>query len=340
MFGGRNCTGVLAPPYLSFFTASASLVLFFVTVAGNSLVCLAVVIDPNRQLRKPFNFLVVNLAAADLVVGLILVPISVVIHLKEGLTDGPLGKGIPTIHMAYFISCTASVLSLAALSIDRYIAVAKPFYYRTQYTVRNAITASVMIWTVSISLPFVYFKVGYIAYAFVFVNTAVVLTFAIVAVSYARIYRRVKRQLLVSARLQQHAQENLRVQTQKSEARMTKVFMLVLAAYLMCYMPSCVMIYVMNFCLSCSCYSIHWLRDMQFVLVLLNSCLNPFLYAWRLSTFRDAFAALMRLPSARTRTNSATTRTPATAGSTVSLNKLNAQACVPKIDCARSTAII
>ena len=292
--GGTNCTGVSAPAYLSFLTASVSLVLFLVTVPGNLLVCLAVYKDPRHDLRTPFNLFVVNLAFADLVVGLLVEPTSIVIHLQEGLTDGPLA-GIVVIHLAYFISCTASVLSLAALTVDRYIAVTCPFFYRTRLNSARAGGASLVIWVLSAALSCIYFQVGYIKYAFVFANTAAILTLVILLVSYLRIYRRVHSQFSKSEQLHPgHDQLTRRTRAAQKEARVTKAFLLVLTAYLLCYAPSCAMIYVMNLCTSCSCYTVHWLRDMQFLFVLLNSSLNPFLYSWRLPNFRNAFTIIMR----------------------------------------------
>ena len=305
VFGGRNCTGFPVPAYLSFLTASVSFVLFLLTSAGNLLVCLAVYRDPNRELRTPFNFFVVNLAFADLLVGLVLEPISVAIHLKEGLTDGPLGNGIPTIHMSYFISCTASVLSLAALTIDRYIAITCPFYYRANASAKKVAVTSLVIWIVSTAMAFVYLTVGYVCYSFVFVNTAVILTLLVLLSSYANIFRALRRHFHVSIGLQAGMNEARAARAarrvEEHEARIIKTFFLVLVMYLLCYTPSCVMIYVLNLCTTCSCYSICWLRDMEFVFVLLNSCLNPFLYAWRLPNFRKAFAMITRLVPRKTR---------------------------------------
>ena len=294
VLGGPDCTGVLAPAYLSFATSGISFIFFLLTSAGNLLVCLAVYKDPSKELRTPFNVLVVNLAFADLLVGLVLEPISVAIHLKEGLIDGPLGDGIPTIHMSYFISCTASVLSLAAISVDRYIAISYPFFYRAKMSATKVAIAPIIIWIISASLPFIYFKIGYISYAFVFANTAVILTFVILVFSYAHNFRKIRKQLEVSTRLQGN-RLSARRKADATEARITHVFLVVLVAYLLCYTPSCIIIYVMNFCTTCSCYSIHWLRDMQFVFVLLNSCLNPFVYAWRLPAFRSAFVVITGL---------------------------------------------
>ena len=288
-FGERNCTGVLAPAYLSFFTASVSFLFFLVTSAGNLLVCLAVYKDPNRELRTPFHFFVVNLACADLVVGLVLEPISVAVHLKEGLTDGPLGDSVSAIHMSYFISCTASVLSLAAITIDRHTAVTRPFYHRAKKNTIKVLVASLAIWIISLSVPFIYFKVGYIRYTFVFANTAVILTLVILVFSCVRIFSKIRHQLQVRVTLQADPyQVSARRNADESETRVTKAFLFMLVAYLFCYTPSCVMIYIMNFCTTCSCYSIHWLRDMQFLFILLNSCLNPFVYAGRIPAYRSA----------------------------------------------------
>ena len=299
---GVNCSHVSAPAHLSFLTATVSLVLFLVTVPGNLLVCLAVYRDPLKNLRTPFNLFVFNLAAADLVVGFVVDPTSVVIHLREGLTSGAV-DAVQLIHLAYFISCTASLLSLAALTVDRYIAVARPHFYRARLGSTHVAFASVVIWFVSAVLPCVlYFHVGYLQYAFVFANSAVFLTLIILLLSYVQIYRRIRHQF-ATADAQLHGRKNdphREKRNARREARVTKAFLLVLLAFLVCYVPSCVMIYFMNLCVSCSCHTIHWLRDMQFLLVSLNSGLNPFLYSWRLPNFRRAFTIILRMrPNAR-----------------------------------------
>ena len=309
-FGGRDCTGVLAPAYLSFFTATVSFLLFLVTSVGNLLICLAVYKDPNRELRTPFHFLVVNLACADLVVGLVLEPIAVAVHLKEGLADGSTGDLYPILHMSYFISCTASVLSLAAITIDRYIAVTRPFYHRAKKNTEKVLIASLAIWITSLSVPFVYFKVGYIRYTFVFANTVVILTLVILVFSYVRIFREIRHQLQVRVRLQSGlVQVDTKLNVAEREARVTKAFLLILLSFIFCYTPSCVMIYIMNFCTTCSCYSIHWLRDMWSLLIMFSSCLNPFVYAWRLPAFRSAFGIITRLHPRDPRPNSQPTST-------------------------------
>ena len=282
---------------LSFTTTALSLLLALVTIPGNFLVCLAVFKDPYKRLKTPFTFFVVNLAVSDLIVGMVVEPISVLIHFREGLSLS-ISKFIWLIHMSYFISCTASVLNLAALTVDRFTAISYPLQYRVRLSTQRAnVIAGWVIWFVSCTLPFVYFKVGYLLYAFVFANTAVALTFLIFLFTYARVLRGVRAQVLEWENLRDSSQteENkARLRAAAFEKNITQAFMVMLGLFLSCYTPSCVMIYIMNLCSSCSCYTIHVLRDLQFIFVLCSSALNPFLYAWRLPNFRKAFERIIR----------------------------------------------
>ncbi|KAJ7331662.1 hypothetical protein OS493_019255 [Desmophyllum pertusum] len=79
----------------------------------------------------------------------------------------------------------------------------------------------------------------------------------------------------------------------KWEEKITKTLVIVLVLFLAFYLPACICIYIINFCSSCDCVFIHWVRDIQFVLVMANSGVNPFVYAWRLQNFRKAFKSIL-----------------------------------------------
>ena len=86
----------------------------------------------------------------------------------------------------------------------------------------------------------------------------------------------------------------------KKDSKAAKALMIVLPAFFASFTPVCVMIYLLNFCSGCSCVLIHWLRDLQFLIVLCNSGINPYLYAWRLPQFKRAFYKFLHL-KARTK---------------------------------------
>lgn len=290
IFFSSPCPNSTAPVALPFVTGGVSVLLSLITVPGNLLVVMAVFIDPNKDLRSPFMYFVANLAMADLLVGLVTDPVSAIYHIKNalGLIDYELL--IPSVHMPFFISCTASVLSLAALTVDRYLAITSPFKYRATLNTMRAVIACVIVWTLSLSFPFAYLYLGFFHYAFLFANTAVVLTFVVLLFAYIRIYKIFRRQVREWDSLHDSTEENrAKKVTMRWEQKITKTLLIMLVLFISCYLPACAFIYVINLCTTCDCDLVLWARDLQFLLILANSSMNPFIYSWRLYNCRRAF---------------------------------------------------
>ena len=342
----KQCQDVEAPPELSFTTASLSILLILTNIPGNILIILAVVLDPNKNLRTPFNWLLVNLATADLIVGFITQPISAYYHIKEGLRLHRSPQEVKTHHMAYFISCTASVLSLTSLAVERYLAVRKPNAYRTNVNNKRIAATVAIIWLISLSLPQIYLEVGFTMYGFIFANSSIVIAVSFICITYALMKQKFKpppgrcssdianknstsvanhgdelrenddqRVGSIAAKANQiqmesrdevrNANTNLSSSNaafkrrQLLENKVNKMFLVVIIALLCCYGPSTIMMYFVNFCESCSCATLHWFRDIHFVLTLANSSVNVFCYALRSSKFRNAFAKFCKIKRSR-----------------------------------------
>ena len=194
------------------------------------------------------------------------------------------------IHLTYFISCSASLFGLSALTIDRYLTAVS--LYKRSLTLRKVLLISALIWTLALSLPALYFYTGFYLFAFIFINTAVAITFAIVVFSYIRIYWKLRCQVRRWGTLRH---SHVQMKAMRLERLLTKAFLLILGFFILCYAPACAMIYVINFCDdSCNCDLIHWFRDFQFLLTLLNCSLNQFLYAFQMPDFRRAFWKLVK----------------------------------------------
>ena len=296
----NHCATVPPPRSLSYFTAFFSVFLILVTVPGNFLVCLAIIKDPFRNLKTPFNYFLLSLAATDLAVGAILDPIAVAYHMDEALQLNVVD--IKILHIFYFILSTASLLTLAASTMDRYFAVASPVKYKTMVTSKRAILASVSIWIGALGFSFIYFKLGFIVYSFVFANTAVFATFLVLIFVHVGILKRLRerskywrdQRAMNYAEPQRQENRNDIINTKK-DGKAAKVLMIILLAFFSSFTPACVMIYLLNFCSKCSCLVVHWLRDLQFLIVLCNSGINPYLYAWRLPQFKRAFYKILHL---------------------------------------------
>ena len=295
LFGEAFCSNVSAPVALSFTTATISGLLCLLTVPGNLLVLLAVYLDPYKELKFPFNYFIVNLAITDLIAGLVVDPIAFVFHIKEGI--GTMDADLAIIHMPFFITCTASVLSLGALAIERYLAVQYEVKYRTELHLKpmRVLVVSLVIWTFSISFPFIYFKTGYIGYSFVFNHTAVILTFGILIFTYVRIFKKLRGRVREWDNIADKTSENqAQRQAVRDQQKATKTLLIMLALFVFCYLPPLPFSYIMNFCSSCSCDVIHVTRDLQLIFVLLNSSLNPMVvFAGRSQKFRRAFIKIV-----------------------------------------------
>ena len=294
------CSNIRPPTSLSYFTASFSVFLCLITIPGNFLTCLAIIKDPFRNLKTPFNYFLLSLAGTDLLVGILMDPVSVVYHISEALQLSIVD--IRILHIFYFILSTASILTLAALTADRYVAVASPVIYKTMVTSKRAIITSVSIWVAALGFSFIYFKIGFIFYSFIFANTAVISTFAVLVFVHTGILKRLRerskywrdRRAIASTEFDKQENRN-NIKNTKKESKAAKALMIVLLAFFASFTPACVMIYLLNFCSNCSCLMIHWLRDLQFLIVLCNSGINPYLYAWRIPQFKKAFFKFLHI---------------------------------------------
>lgn len=290
VFGGPlECRNSSAPQTLSFITSAMSSLLMLITVPGNLLICVAVVKDPFKTLRSPFNLFLLNIAAADLVVGLAVLPLSITYHSLEGIgiKYDVLTKAL---HLSFFISCTASVLGIAALSIDRYVCVTSPMKYRLRLKSLQVKRASLIIWLTSVICPFTYLYVDFIIYTFVFANGTLLFTLLVLVFVNHKIHRSLQTQ---RQQLQILADgESLRTNLSQRDARVTKTFLFFLGSFLVLTLPALTFSYVLNFCSSCNCRTIHIFRDLQFLSILFPSSVNPFIYALRLPNLRRAITII------------------------------------------------
>ena len=294
LFGEYPCANVTPPTILSYTTSSISIFISIVATIGNSFVLLAVFVDPNKNLRSPFNYFVANLALADVLVGLVVAPLSAVFHVSEGLKSSLHVKIENYLYFSYFIACTASLLSLIVLAVDRYVAITFPLLYMARVNSVRAVATLACTWIISIILSLVYFKVGLNIYRFVFANTAIVVTFVVLLFTHAKIVSSFRSQVRNWDKLHDSSSENVaKRQALIWEKKMAKALVIVLGIFLACFLPSCVCIYIINLCSTCNCVFIHCIRDVQLLLVMANSGVNPFVYPWRMQNFREAFQTIL-----------------------------------------------
>ncbi|XP_048586540.1 5-hydroxytryptamine receptor 7-like [Nematostella vectensis] len=295
-FGGPpECGNISGMPVLSFSSTGISLLLTCISAPTNVCICLAIYKDPYKNLKTAFNLLIVNITLADLLQGLIVMPLSVAFHALEGSNTMSIPL-IRSLHVFTFLSCTASVLSIAALAIDRCFSITNPLQYRAKLTYRRSLKVSLMVWLFSIALTFLYFQVDFIAYTFVYVNSVLLLTLAVLFLVQIQVWsslRRHRKKLKLMTLPSYTNGVNICVRNedkllQKRDTKVTKTFLTLLAFFLILNAPAFIFAYLLNFCDNCSCNTIHIFRDIHFLSLLFPSSINPFLFGWRLPNFKRA----------------------------------------------------
>ncbi|KAK3094767.1 hypothetical protein FSP39_005952 [Pinctada imbricata] len=131
----------------TFITIFGVLVIGF-TVLGNSLVILAIIVD--KRLRRVGNIFIVSLAASDMLVGILVAPLSLTYQLTHYWT---LGRIVCDFWTAMDVSCcTASIVNLCIISYDRYNAITQPLRYARYRTCKRASILVVLVWIYSLGI--------------------------------------------------------------------------------------------------------------------------------------------------------------------------------------------
>lgn len=127
------------------------MVIILMTVVGNFLVILSVV--TYKPLNKVQNYFLVSLAAADLCVATLVMPLHVV---KFIIGEWVFGLVLCQMWLTFdILCCTASILNLCAIALDRYWAITSPIVYSSRRTLKLVLTMITVLWLLSalISIP-------------------------------------------------------------------------------------------------------------------------------------------------------------------------------------------
>uniref|UniRef100_A0A3Q2G2M9 5-hydroxytryptamine receptor 7 n=1 Tax=Cyprinodon variegatus TaxID=28743 RepID=A0A3Q2G2M9_CYPVA len=122
------------------------------TICGNLLVVISVCFV--KKLRQPSNYLIVSLALADLSVALAVMPFVSITDLIGG--QWIFGQFFCNVFIAMDVMCcTASIMTLCVISIDRYLGITKPLTYpvRQNGCCMAKMILSVWLLSASITLP-------------------------------------------------------------------------------------------------------------------------------------------------------------------------------------------
>ncbi|XP_053277367.1 adenosine A2a receptor a [Pleuronectes platessa] len=280
------------------------------SVLGNVLVCWAVCLNSNLQTIT--NFFVVSLAVADIAVGVLAIPFSIVISI--GFCSNFYG--------CLFIACfvlvltQSSIFSLLAIAVDRYIAIKMPLRYNSLVTGRRARGIIAICWVFSIIIGLTpmmgwhkpagggnstnasasglmkclfeeVVDMEYMVY-FNFFACVQIPLFLMLAI-YLRIFMAARHQLKLIEVKAAHGSRS----TLQKEVQAAKSLAIIVGLFAVCWLPLHIINCFTLFCPECE-RPPALIMYVAIILSHANSVVNPFIYAYRIREFRQTFRRIIR----------------------------------------------
>ena len=300
------------------------------TIIGNTLVLLAT--WKERSLHQPNKYFIVCLAVADLLVGTLIGPARV-----YGLSADAEARRDISVHVCRLMvwidtfALTASVYTLMFISFDRYIKISKPLQYRSRMTTSRSLKIIFIIWLVSIAFatysatpdtgsygflasgaflcPHYRTSTSKLKGYFTFVYMSVIFLPAIVIIiMYAFIFvvAHKRQKMWRDGELGEiRIAQNQRRAALRQDLKIVRMLLIVVGVFLFCWFPLSI-----SLILSISNTFKDWSRKsftiymrVMFLLPLINSVMNPIIYACLDQTYRKAFKRLFQKMMCRKRSN-------------------------------------
>lgn len=263
----------------------------FFTVAGNTFVCLVYVKDPLKNLRTASNFFVVNLSVADILVGVTVEPLNASSFWVRGNREV-----LFAFYVLAILSCVCSILNIAALMVDRYLAVSKPFKYRFIVTSQRVKWSLIIIWCYSLHfslLPVLGWRTK--SFQIYLYSLGVLLPTVIMLVCYYGLLR-ILREKTKSLKGSADNKESIYMKKVISrERRISTTVLIMLLVFLLAWCPFVIVDFILVFCAQCrSGKGLRLARDITLTFGFLSSGVNPVLYAWRVPNFTRGLRQIFR----------------------------------------------
>ncbi|XP_042170164.1 trace amine-associated receptor 13c-like [Oncorhynchus tshawytscha] len=271
--------------FLSFISA--------VTVFLNLMVIIS--ISHFKQLHITTNLLILSLAASDLLVGLIVIPVMTVATMESCWGFGEYF----CVFQAYITSlCTSlSLGNLVLISIDRYVAVCDPLLYHSKITITRIRCCISITWCcciiyraanvqffVNVQVPSRCLKECTAVEGSIWVNiTDLVITMvvpcSIIITLYMKIFVVARSQARKVFSKEAASVSGVKtVQANKSERKAAKTLSIVVFNYLICWIPSLFVFFFFSVLID-NLFA-YFIRFLSFVNSLINPIIYAFLYPW------------------------------------------------------------
>ena len=270
-----NCTSL--PKTIVIVNCVINAPLMLISIIGNALVLAAILRTPS--LRSPSTIFLCNLAASDILVGIVVQPVYIVSELKP---ESSLLQH--AYNMLSLLGCGVSLGTMAAISVDRYLALHYHMRYPNLMTKKRALCTSGALWSMCLLLTCLSFISRNI---YLLTNVVgIAMCISVTTFSYISIYRIVRQhQLQIHVQQQAvqclNAEHHLNMVQSKKSAINTFIYYI---STILCYSP----VFISMFILVIFPERPRKAWIFADTVLFMNSSINPFLYCWRLHELRTA----------------------------------------------------
>ena len=276
---------------------------FTIGIVVNALTCpliillnilVMVAVKTKRQLCTKSNVALACLATTDLVVGIVVQPLHIAcgIILLQGETDVYCNLKEIALDITVICVLQASVYHLFLMSAERYVAVKHPFAHESQVSKGRIIIASGLAWVLAILLPTQNLWFTNRRLLTILAGSIILFLFfpAIIYFNVA-VYKEVRRNEKQIAANQVSLEAKEKLLNNKKAFYTTAIVVL---AIFLCYVPVNICFVIINSLKDRVPVNVgHIALYLVTFLPVLNSLLNPFIYAVRIRYFRVAFIQLL-----------------------------------------------
>lgn len=278
------------PEKVVIYEMAIATVLAVITTTGNLLVIVALYKDPFGELRTTANYLLVNLAVADLIMGLVVEPMwALQYYVKENDSNLKLKYSI-VVNVILVLAVEASNFTVLCLTIERYIVLERPLQREARFSGTAVKISIFLIWlTASIIsvlvMPF-WNQREYTLFLFAGIGVFFLLIMLSLYIRMFIIIQKFNKSLLAQGAQAAVIQpEQAYITARKREQQVAKAIFLFYGSFALCWLPS-VVVYTISYCWP-KLIGQHVRRGVL-LFGLFNSALNPVLYTIRMPSFRRA----------------------------------------------------